>query len=155
MADRQFLLNSLSRLRELARSDEERLANAREQVRAAEALVADAEVRVVASSRALEAVETRLDSLVHIPAPRAEEAPVDADKQPLPVVDLIRAYLRERDEATTAEIITHVRRARPQAKPSSINPELTRLVKRRHIVRVTTGVYRLSAEHEAGLLPIL
>ncbi|MFD4727942.1 hypothetical protein ACFWNW_22960 [Streptomyces seoulensis] len=154
MADRQFLLNTMSRLRELARSDEELLAKAREHIRVGEALLADAQVRAGATLRALEAVETRFNSLVHVPESDAEAAPTDADRRPAPVVDLIRACLRETREATTSEIIAHVRRTRPYTKSSSVNPELTRLVKRQHIIRVRTGVYRLSDNHEEGVLPI-
>lgn len=155
MADRRFLMSSLSQLNELAKCDEERLTDAQDRVRVAQARAAEAEVRVEASRRAVQAVQTRLDRLVRVPEARTEQAPADTDEHPVPVVDLIRAFLGEREEATTAEIIVHVRRTRPQANSSSVNPELSRLVKRRHIVRVKTGVYRLSDDREADRLPNL
>ncbi|MDP9612838.1 hypothetical protein [Streptomyces demainii] len=71
----------------------------------------------------------------------------------LTVAEDIRRFLRRVGQATTKEIIAHVRNSRPWAGPRNIGPELSRLLAYGDIVRVRTGLYRPAAreeEYDAG-----
>ncbi|MDP9612867.1 type IV toxin-antitoxin system AbiEi family antitoxin domain-containing protein [Streptomyces demainii] len=154
MAQREWMQALVAELETKAAHDAQVLESAcacleerRRGVDEAEERVRSASRRATASAEALSEARSFAEQL------DAEAAPVapEADGQPaapqpsatLTVVEDIRRFLRQVGQASTKEIIAHVGINRPGAKSSNVSPELSRLVKRGHIVRVSKGVYRL------------
>jgi hypothetical protein len=151
VAHQSFLLNSARHLRSLVAEDEEAVQAAAKRVQEAQESLEDAMLRAEASREVLESVESRLSKVVGpplasqdvlFPSATAEENVITPS---VPVVDLIRDFLRSRGEATTGEIIEHVRQSRPSTNSSNVSPELSRLVKMGDLVRPRQGVYCLSS----------
>ncbi|AYN37695.1 hypothetical protein D9753_36105 [Streptomyces dangxiongensis] len=150
MAHQSFLLNSARHLRSLVAEDEEAVRAAAKRVQEAQESLEDAQLRAEASREVLQSVESRLSKVVGSPLASQDvlfpstTADANASTPPMPVVDLIREFLRPRGEATTGEIIEHVRQSRPSTNSSNVSPELSRLVKMGDVVRPRQGVYSLS-----------
>ncbi|MFD5818363.1 hypothetical protein [Streptomyces sp. NPDC127038] len=156
MAHQSFLLNSARHLRNLVAEDERDVQAAEERLQYAQASLEDARLRAEASREVLESVEHRLSTVVGpsqdalFAAPAVEE--VGATQAP--VVDLIREFLRTREEATTGEIIAYVRVARPTTNSSNVSPELSRLMKRGDLVRPRQGVYSIASSGASQEEPV-
>ncbi|MCW1100102.1 hypothetical protein OJ963_40655 [Streptomyces sp. RS2] len=150
MAHQSFLLNSARHLRSLVAEDEGAVEAAEQRVKEAQESLEDAMLRADASREVLESVESRLSKVVGPPRGAQDVLfpPAAAGESvvtpPVPVVDLIREFLRPRGEATTGEIIEHVRQSRPSTNSSNVSPELSRLVKMGDLVRPRQGVYSLA-----------
>lgn len=148
MAHKAYLLSGARQLRKLVDQDARALEEAHEAARVANERVEEMVLRSQASAQALEVLEARLYVLVPasvdgqdelFPSPQAQQAPPAPDQDP--VVNVIRAFIEERSQATRSEIVDHVQQLRPSTKPGSVSAELSRLLKRGDVVRCGRGVY--------------
>ncbi|MGW0313993.1 hypothetical protein [Streptomyces flavidovirens] len=122
---------------------------------------ADVAVRMASSSRkALEKTSERLERMLAAAQPEgalSSTVPVRGNVNEsgvvrrTPVREVVRLFLQERGEATTREIIEHVRDARPDVNAENTGPELTGWVKEGRIMRSRLGVYRLPMQEAADV----
>ncbi|MFH9663575.1 type IV toxin-antitoxin system AbiEi family antitoxin domain-containing protein [Streptomyces sp. NPDC017248] len=152
MAHQSFLLNSARHMRSLVTHDETAVQAAQKHLHEAQASLEDSMLRAKASREALESVELRLSKVVGLPQgdqdvlfpPPSTGSEESTRTNNAPVVDLIRNFLRQREEATTREIIEHIRLTRPTTSSANVSPELSRLMKKGDLLRPRHGVYSLA-----------
>ena len=128
-----------------AAEDAARLIQAKERLAEAEQEVAAAEGRARATDHLLAVSLACLDALPAETPQEPDPAPVPeptGNPAPPPVTALIKDFLRERGQATTAEILEHLRKRRPGTEAGGMSPELSKLVKSHVIERIRQGCYR-------------
>lgn len=151
----QVLERMLPQAEALAREDAAMMESARQRLLAAELELKEAreEMDLVAgksrSSNSLveairEQLKERADAGAKTGPPETEDDRAAVQSPRVSVAESIRILLRERGEATLAQITEHIKQVRPDVNSRNTRPELSRMTKRGELVRPCVGSYRLS-----------
>lgn len=145
-----------SQLKELLGHDEALLQQRKEEVSAAEQVLADAKGALVeaksafartheraeASQRAARTAEKLLKRISTQAGDGAGNSEDEVNDTLPTIVQLICSCVRARSHVTTREIVDYVVSHRPGTNRDGISPELSRLVRSGRIVRIDRGTYR-------------
>ncbi|QKV93012.1 hypothetical protein HUT19_15645 [Streptomyces sp. NA02950] len=140
----------LAELRSLAAHDARQLSAAKDRLARAEAELAaarsgfdSASARAGVSQRVVHGAEELLHTAAHDRGeePRGARTVADPAGRTPTIAQEVLAFLRPRRRAARAEIVRHMKSARPDIKPASLRRELNRMVTKRTLVLVEGSLY--------------